>query len=143
MTVDFKELLKKPADQVERPKPIPAGTYKGVVARQEFGQSKEKKTPYTRYHLTLTGPGDGVDPKDLDGIDLTKKQFRKDFYLTNDAEYRLLDFIASCGVNTKGRTLGELVPEPLGKDVLIDITQRNSEDGTEIYNDVGKVAGAA
>ena len=75
------------------------------------------------------------------GVDLSKKSFRSDFYFTPDSEWRLKDFIASLGIPTAGRTFGELIPECTGREVLLDISQRNSEDGTEVYNDVKKVRG--
>lgn len=143
MAVDFKTLLSKPMDTVEKPKPLPAGTYNGSVQKYEFMESKEKKTPYARMHMSVHSAGADVDPDSLAGVDLSKKTLRKDFYLTDDAAYRLKDFIESCGVQTAGRTIGETIPELLNAQVLIDVTQRPSEDGSDIFNDVRSVRGVA
>jgi hypothetical protein len=134
--------LSKPTDSIEKPKPLPAGTYNGVISKYEFGESKEKKTPYVRYHLTAHSAGEDVDPDSIEGIDLSKKSLRRDFYLTEDAMYRVKDFLDSVGVSTSGRSLGEVIPEAINAAVLISVTQRSSPDGSEIYNDVGNVVGA-
>ena len=141
MAVDFKALLKKPVDSIERPKPLPAGTFFGVVQKYEFGESKEKKTPFLRLLIGITGPGDDIDPSDLDGVDLAKKSLRKDYYLTDDALYRLTELIASCGIPTEGRMLDECIPDLQGASMLCSVTQRSSPDGSEIYNDLDKLAG--
>ena len=142
MAVDFKSLLSKPSDDITKPKPLPAGTYNGMVSKYEFGESKEKKTPYVRFFLTVHSAGEDIDPADIEGIDLTKKQLRRDFYLTDDALYRLKEFAVSIGVEATGRSLGEMIPDCVNAQVLIAVTQRNSQDGSEIYNDVGDVKGA-
>lgn len=145
---NFNELLQIPADSIKKPPTLPAGTYFGLIKGgaggkdYEFGESKEKKTPFVRYFLSLTEAGQDVDPGQLAEVDLTKKVLRKDFYLTPDSMFRLKDFIASTGVSTAGRTLQEIIPEAVGKRVIIVITQRASQDGTDLFNDVGDVKGA-
>jgi len=142
MAVDFKALLAKPTDSIEKPKALPGGTYTGSVGKFEFGESKEKKTPYVRFALSLASAGEDVDQDLLTGIDLSKKSLRKDFYLTPDSEYRVLEFAQSLGHDTAGKSLGEAIALCQGGTVLIEVTQRSSTDGQEIYNDVGKVVGA-
>ena len=51
------------------------------------------------------------------------------------------EFLESLGVETEGRSLAEGIPEATGAQVIVQITQRNSEDGKEVYNDVGDVRG--
>lgn len=143
MSADFRTLLSKSTDTIERPKPLPQGTYYGTISRHEFGESSNKRTPYVRFHLQLTGPSDDIDPDMMEGIDCTKKTLRRDFYLTEDALYRLKDFMESLGIETAGRSLGEVIPETTGMPVMISVTQRNSQDGKEVYNDVGDVVAQA
>jgi hypothetical protein len=143
MAVDFRKLLKKPLDEVKRPPALPAGTYHGVVAKYEFGESRDKKTPFIRFFFTITSADDSIDPGELAGIELAKKQQRRDFYLTDDALYRLKEFIASCGIETAGHTTDELLADTLQAPVLMEITQRNSDDGETIYNDIAAVKGTA
>lgn len=142
MAVDFAKLLSKPLDDVKKPPPWPAGTYLGVVSRTEFGES-QKGTPYARFHCKVTSAGPGLEASDLEGIDITKgREFRKDFYLTEEADWRLKEFIESCGVPTTGRTFGETVPECVNAQVQIEVIQQNSQrNAEELVNFAGEVKG--
>lgn len=140
--VDFKLMLSKPAESVEKPKPLLPATYTGVISQREYGESAKKKTPYVRFTMRITGVGEGVDATILDGVDLSKKQLKKDYYLTPDAEYRVVEFSESCGNTRQGRTLAEMIEMCMTKPVIIGVIQRPSEDGTEMYNDVSSLAGA-
>ena len=137
---DFRELLAKPMDDVKRPPALPAGVYHGVVSNHEFGTSSRKQTPFVRYTYTLQSLHEG-DEANLEGIDLSKRNPASTFYITEDALYRLKDFLESVGVSVGGRAVSECIPEAMNARVLVTITQRNSEDGKEIYNDVASVRG--
>lgn len=145
MALDFSKLLSTNMDQVEKPKPLPAGTYLGHIAKYEFGEvNNEKKTPYCRVFLTLSAPGPDVEQSALDEakIDLSKRQMRRDYYLSDDAIYRLKEMLASVGVDTRGRSFGEAIPDILNAPVIIEVSQRNGgDDGTTIFNDVKNVKG--
>lgn len=154
MAVNFKALLSKPAGQAERPKVLPAGDYPGIVAKFEMGESSQKKTPYVRFLVNLTGWPDDVPEEDRvttkeDGtqvaIDLSKKQQKVDFYLTEDALFRLDDFIKSVGAETSGKTYEEIIPECVGAHVLLALTQETNDKGDEVttFNRAGKMVGAS
>jgi hypothetical protein len=142
--VDFSKLLSKPLDEISKPKPLPVGTYTGLISAYEYKESNsEKKTPYVRFTIKITGATDDIEPSDLDGVELTKKQLRKDFYLTEDAQYRMKEFLESAGISTSGRSLGETIPDAVNLAVLVGVTQRSGGgDGTEIFNDVNTLSGA-
>lgn len=140
-TVDFKQLLSKPLDDVKKPPPLPAGTYFGAITKWEFGESPEKKTPYVRFFFLLQSPGPDIDVNELTGVDLAKRSPRKDFYITPDAEWRLKEFIESAGASTAGRSFASAIPDLQNRPVIIEVTQRSSKDGKDIYNDVGEVKG--
>lgn len=143
MTVDFAKLLSKPLDDVKKPPPLPHGTFMGIIAKYEFGDNNTNKTPYCRFDVKLTGAGPGIDPSDLEGIDLSKRSMRKDFYLTEDADWRLKAFIESLGINTQGRTFAETVPETLNLAVQAEMIQANStKNPGELVNYLGEVTGA-
>jgi hypothetical protein len=142
MAVDFKKLLSKNMDESERPRPLAPGTYYGRVTKFICDVSKEKKTPYVRFLLAVTSAGEGVDSESLNGVDLSKKQLRKDFYLTNDADYRLKDFIKSCGIQVAGRSFESTLPDTVNAPVIMEVTQRAATDGSgEFYNDVNIIKG--
>ena len=142
MAVDFKKLLSKNMDEVERPRPLPPGTYYGRVTKFTVDVSKEKKTPDVRFFLSVTSAGDGVDADSLNGVDLSKKQLRKDYYLTQDADYRLKEFIKSCGIQVAGRSFESTLPDTTNAPVIMEVTQRGATDGSgEFYNDVNTMKG--
>lgn len=141
---DFANLLSKPLDEVKRPQAIPAGTYNAMIKSYEAAESKEKKTPYIRFHFTITGPGADVNAADLDGVDLSKKQLRRDFFITPDAEYRLKEFIESCHIDTRGRTFQSTLPDMVNQPVLLEVVQRLNKDRPTDppFNDVADCKGA-
>lgn len=147
MAVDFSKLLSKPLDDVKKPPALPAGTYYGFIKKYEFGDNNTNKTPYARFEIHLTEPGEGFDPADLELIratDITKKAYRKDFFLTDEADWRLKAFIDSCGVQTAGRTFAETVPELLNMQVQCEMILQNSQKNEkEQVNFLGDVAGRA
>lgn len=143
MAVDFAKLLSKPLDDVKKPPAWPAGTYLGTIVKYEFGDSNKNATPYARFTVKVTSAGPGLEASELEGIDLTKgREFRKDFYLTEDADWRLKEFIESVGVSTAGRTFAETVPECLHTQVQIEIVQQNSQrNAEELVNFAGEMKG--
>lgn len=145
---DFSKLLQKPVTSAERPKPKAAGTYLGVVSKYEFGESQQKKTPYVRYHISSVAPGPEVDMEEnaRNGIDLAKWSPYKDYFLTDDALYRLREFIESCGISVDGRSFNETIPEVVGKPIQFEcVNTTSSKPGkeAEIYSNVGDISGAA
>lgn len=143
MAADFKSLLRKPIDSVVKPKALPAGTYRGRVKTFEFKESKEKKTPFVQFNVQVVSATDEVEPDSLAGIDLSKKLLRKDYYITDDALWRLREFIESVtGPIPSGSTLDEYLPQTLHADVLVAVTQRLAQDGSgDIFNDVSRMSG--
>jgi hypothetical protein len=141
MAADFRALLAKPMDDVKRPIPLPQGTFHGLIGKHSFGESRNKKTPFVSYELTLQSHSDDIEDDAMEGIELAKRTLSVTYYLTEDALYRAKEFLQSVGVATEGRALGECLPEAVNARVLVGITQRNSEDGTQIFNDVGLVRG--
>lgn len=148
-TPDFNALLSRPADSFKEPPTWPAGTYHGVVAKYEYIKSVKKQTPGVRYSFNIHEAGEDVDAQELEGIELSKRQLHTDFYVTEDATYRLTNFLKSCGVNLSGRGLGETIPEVVGCEVSVYVTQRMEEvlpgqpvpESPRKFNDVKSVAG--
>lgn len=141
MASNFNALLSKPMDEIKRPLPLPAGTYHGVIGKHAFDESRQRKTAFVKYELTGISAGEDISEEQMEGIDLSKRNLSATYYLTEDALYRLKAMLESVGVPTEGRSLGECIAEAVGARVLINVTQRNSEDGKDIFNDVGTVVG--
>ena len=110
MAVDFKSLLNRPATSFERPKPLPPGTYHGVVQGHEFGESAQKHTPYCRLTVKVISADESVPIDQLEGAKLPR-DLRRDFYLTDDSMYRFREFLESCGIPLENRMLDEAIAE--------------------------------
>lgn len=153
--VDFSALLRKPAGQAKKPPALPVGDFPGRIKSYEVGDSNKKKTPYVRFAAQLTGwPNDQpADWKDADGnpvtqdsFDLSKRQMRRDYYLTDDALWRLDEFARSCGVvmaDDGSTPYEEVLPQIVGADVMVEVQQYINPETNEVGNQIGKLAGTA
>lgn len=148
---DFSTLLAKPVGEIKKPRALPAGTYYGLITSFAFDESAKKKTPYVRYSVRLTSPGEDIDQSllvDVDGnaVDVTKKLLNADFYLTEDAQYRCVEFLEKLGIDFGGgvRGLGECIPEAVNHSVMITVVQNPDEkDPERIYNNITEITAAA
>jgi hypothetical protein len=120
--VDFQSILNTKVDEAEAPKPLPEGTYLGRVSGHEFGESSQKKTPYCRIHCQPTEAMDDVDEEALNAVlaqvenDLSRRTLREDFYLTENALFRLREFLENhLKLETGGRPFAEVIPEMDGQ----------------------------
>lgn len=144
---NFQDILNKPASAIEPPKPIPPGTYLGIVDGQpEFAKIGKNQTDCVNFKVKLVQAQEDVSQDDLqtaltraDGvakslgdIKLTVRQF-----LTEDSVWRLKQFLVDhLGIEDDGKSLGQMIPETMGKQVLLTIGHRPSEDGTQVFTDV-------
>jgi hypothetical protein len=81
-------------------------------------------------------------PGSNNGIDFSRRELRKDFYITPNALYRLSDMLDAALGKQQGRTFDERIPDTRGVRVMFAVTQRDNEEGTETYNDVGAIVAA-
>ena len=150
MSVDFNSLLSAPAGTALKPHVLPIGDYPAVVKNREFGESAQKKTPFVKYALGLTGwpeglPDDQKGQTDDEGVfhptDLTKKTVYVTYYLSEDAMFMLENAIASCGVELKGLTRKEAIEAVIGKYVIATVTQRVNETTSQPFTEVRGIVG--
>lgn len=144
MAPNFKHLLQKPADDIKKPPVLPEGTYFGQITGQPtFGESSQKKTPFVQWTGQYSHAADDVELVDEEGmpINLEGKKFYFSYYLTEDALWRLVAFVQSCGINTEGRSLEELLPQVQGKAVQLSVVQRPNKDETGMVNNIQEMVG--
>jgi hypothetical protein len=141
-TSTFRELLGQNTDSVERPRPIADGHYLGAIASHEFGLSRQKQTPYVRFIINLEEETADVPTGSNDGIDISRREIRKDYFITPTALYRLSDMLNAVLGKETGRTFDERIPETRGVRVMVGVGHRDNEDGTETYNEVGTIVRA-
>ena len=143
--VDFSAMLKKPAGLAKKPPALAPGDYPGIIKSFETGDANKNKTPYVRFHLGLMGWPESVasDEQQQDGvpIDLAKRPLRRDFFMTDDALWRLDEFIKSCGVAASGKSYEEVLPMLVGQQVTVEVQQYMNQSTSDIGNQVGKLIG--
>ena len=144
----FESILDTPTNEVDRPKPLPAGTYDVIVSGMpEHGESAQKKTPFVRFTYKIAAAHDDVDETELtelltgkDGelTPLTEKSIRDTYYITPDALWRLTDVLGNMGIDTEadGRTIRQALDETPNASLRIEIAHRASQDGQSIFAEV-------
>ena len=140
----FRELLSQPTDSVERPRPLADGHYIGEMKGHEFGLSRQKQTPFVRFILTPEEETADVPAGANSGLDLSRRELRKDFYITPIALYRLSDMLDAVLGKQSGRSFDERIPETRGQRVMFAVTHRDVTDETtgeilETYNEIGAI----
>jgi hypothetical protein len=133
---NFQEILNKPSTSIEKPKPVPVGTYLGLVTGQpRFDKSKQKQTDFVEYTVKLLQPREDVNQDDLLAMGgLDGKTMRLTYYITDDATWRLKQFLVEhLGIEEGSKTLGQMIPEAMGKQVYVTVSHQASQDGTAVY----------
>jgi len=138
---DFRDMLSRNTGEVERPKPIPVGTYLMTVLRHETGESSLKKTPFVRFFFRLQSPGEDVD-QELLPENWQTRELRTEFYITEDALFLLSDFLTACGLT--GMAMDQAITAAVGVSVMGYVTQNPStKDPQRVFNDITNFAPAA
>ena len=134
----FESILDTPATEVERPKPLPAGTYDAIVkGLPEYGESSQKKTPFCRFTYAIQAAGDDVDTDELETIGgLEGKTIRDTYYTTPDAIFRLTDTLERMGIDAEGKTIRQMIDETPNCSIRVVVGHRASEDGQQIFAEV-------
>lgn len=145
---DFAALMNKPVEAAVKAPTAPAGHYLATVIGHEFGVSSKKNTPYCRFNFALLAAQDDVDEEALEAAGgqefLNTRRLRADFYLTEDAMYRLREFLEDAlDLNCSGRNFDEVVPEAANLQLLIEVTHTMSDDGSSTYANINSYAKAA
>lgn len=146
MSGSFADILNRPATEVEAPKPLPVGTYlASVKGLPEFNKVGQQDRDVADFTLVLIQAEDDVDAEDLEayGKTIQGREMRARFFLTEDALYRLKDFMEKCGIDVtdKKKTLAQLINDVPGSQVKVYVTHRPNQDGSQIYNEIKSYAG--
>lgn len=146
MATDFRSLLSTKPETVEKPQPLPPGTYFGVIKAWEPIESSQKKTPGVKIQFQLQSPDADVDLDQLEQVGgltaVTKRKVSTIFYLTEDATYRLREFLEfACKLDISGRSFAELLPEAINLAVRLALKHKVT-DKQEIILDVDQILAA-
>jgi hypothetical protein len=140
--MNFSAILDRPANEIEKPKPLPVGTYTAVVrGMPEFFESSKKKTPGARFTLEMLAAGEDVDQDDLEAMGgFEGKTLRHDLWLNDDLLWRAKDFVEACGLDTSEGSIGQLLEACNGAQVMIEVRHEPALDGSDsVFARVGKV----
>ena len=122
---NFQDVLNKPAAEIEPPKALPVGTYLCIVDGQPEIVQRGKNNNYCAiFKLKPAQAQPDVDQQalmqTLKGSALQDKRINHTLWITDDAAWRLDQFLADhLGIDKGKKTLGEMIPEAAGKQVLV------------------------
>lgn len=140
----FGSILDKPSTDVERPKPLPPGTYHCVVDGQpRMDKSSKKGTEFVEFSLKPMSALDDVNEDDLqtaltsgDGSvkALSEKRIRATYYLTEDALWRLKKFLVNdLQIEEGKKKIRQMVSEAMNRQVLAQVKHVPSDDGQSMF----------
>lgn len=138
--IDFSDLLSAPVDSIRKPGAYPVGSYNGRIQNHEL-KTLPSGTPYLRYTVKLSGAGEDVDLGDLlqaNPAGRFGKLVEKDFYLTPDEQWKVVEFVKSGSYDVSGKSLKAIIGLPVGQAVLVKLGHRTGKDGT-VYNRVTEI----
>ncbi len=150
---NISDILNRPAEDVEAPKPLPPGSYNCVIkGLPEQGESSKKKTAFLRFTFSITSTREDVDAEALeefltakDGTkgDIRGRMVTSDYYLTDNALFMLTDMLAAIGIDfSGGKSISTAVDETPNMECVVFINHEPSTDGKRFFARVGKVVGA-
>lgn len=144
----FAPILDRAPTDVEPPKVMPIGSYSWIIrGMPRFDKSTQKKTDFVEFTVVPQAPLEDVDAEALDAaltkkngekIALESKSQRLTFYLTEDAIYRLKDFLKHCGfdVDDEEQSLRQMLNETPNRTFGGYISHKPSEDGERMYANI-------
>lgn len=143
----FGSILDRAPSEIEKPKPLPQGSYiTQIVGQPRFDLSTKKQTEFAEFTHKVISAGEDVDEDDLaayltgaDGVKkkLTDVTLKNTYYLTKSAAWRLKEFLEHCGVE-EADSLREMIEETPGQQVGIFVNHEASQDGTSVFARIGK-----
>ena len=144
-TPNVQSILNQSPTEIERPLPMPAGTYLCTVGDWESGESSKKKTPFIKFKLKPIAATEDVDAEALSDVGgLEGKNLSIIFYITEDAVFMLDEFHQNCGIDMEdGSTRAQRNDEVKNAQILALVTHRiDDTDPSRVYVEVRRTAKA-
>jgi hypothetical protein len=147
---NISDILNRPAEDVEAPKPLPPGSYNCVVkGLPEQGESSKKKTPFLKFALQITSPREDIDEEALaeytaDGAAVVGKIIDATYYITDGALFMLTDFLESLGIDfAGGKSVSAAIDESPNCEVVAFVKHEPSNDGKRFFARLASTAKAS
>lgn len=124
---NFIDILSKPAEKIERPKSRPPGSYLCIVNGPHRTKKVNDKLVVSIVFKTMQAMED-VDQAELAAAGGVGNTLTQDYFLTtndgNDNSWGLLQFLEDhLGIEKAGKSLGQMLAEAPGKQVLVNTAQ--------------------
>lgn len=140
MPETFTSILDLPPTKVERPKPLPQGTYVTViVGMPRYDKSAKKQTSFIEFQHRMVAAGEDVDKDALDDAlgdrALTDVVMKNTLYDTPLAGWRIKEFLQHCGfdIDDDSTSMREMVEQTAGKTVGVYLTHVPTQDGQGVF----------
>lgn len=142
---NYASILDESPTEIERPKPLPVGTYLCVVQGQpRYDKSSKKQTDFVEFTLRPIAAEEDVDEEalaEMGGFD--NKTIRATYYLTEDAVYRLDEFHQHCGIDPEdGESRRNRNEAIVNAQVRAVVKHRNSQDSSTVFAELARTATA-
>lgn len=139
---NFGAILDKPSNEIERPKPLPVGSYHCVIASlPKMDKSTKKGTEYVEFTANILAALEDVDKEALEQVGgIQGKQITTTYYLTEKSAYRLKEFLINDLQIDEMATLRPMLDQTNGRQFIAHIVHTPSQDGQAVFANVGTTA---
>lgn len=140
---NFGAVLDKPSAEIERPKPMPIGTYIwAIVGMPRMDKSSKKQTEFVEFTAKPLQAMEDVDRDELKEMGgLEDKTQRLTFYLTEASVYRLKEFLFDdLGLEDDGGPLRGKLEQTAGCQFAGVIKHTPSDDGKSVYANIASTS---
>lgn len=147
----FVDILDRPSNSIEKPKPLPVGTYLFMtVGAHKEGESNQKKTPFVEFACKIMQAAEDVDADALAAAltnantgerkALSEIVLKNTYYKTEASAWRLVEFLDHLGAGDDSMSPRQRLSMSPGKQFLGEIVHEMSTDGKSIFAKIGKTA---
>lgn len=142
---NFGSLLDEAPTEVDRPKPLPEGSYLWVVTGMpRYDKSSKKGTEFTEFLVKCLAAGEDVDPDQLAEMGgIEDKTQKATFYHTEGSIFRLDEFHEHCGIDlSEEKSRRQRNEDCVNAQFVGYIRHEASNDGQSIFARLGRTAKA-
>ena len=139
----YSSILDRAPSEIEKPKPLPQGSYITLLVGQpRIDKSAKKQTEFREFTHKILSAGEDVDADDLaaylgDNKKLTDVTVKNTYYITEGAVWRLKEFLEHCGIDLDNvESLAEGIEETPGKQVGVFVKHQASTDGQSVFANI-------
>lgn len=139
---NFGSILDRQSSEVEKPKPLPSGTYICVVqGLPKFDKSSKKQTEFVEFTLKPLQAQDDVDEEALAEMGgIANQTIRATYYLTENSLWRLKKFLVDLQIEEEDKSLRQMINDAPGRQVAAWIKHEASDDGESVFAKLGNTA---